>query len=146
MMQQELPESLNWLSERVIGCAIEVHRTLGGGLLESVYEAAMCHELTLQGIPFACQAGFVGAYKGQPMPPLRIDLLVDNCLIIELKAVQKVEDAHLAQLVSYLVLAHKPVGLLINFSAPTILKGLHRRINSKALLHSSTNPPSASSA
>lgn len=143
-MQQELPDSLNRLSERVIGCAIEVHRTLGGGLLESVYEAAMCHELGLQDIPFAYQVGFVGLYKRQPMPPLRIDLLVDNCLIIELKAVQKVEDTHLAQLVSYMALANKPVGLLINFSAPTVLKGLHRRINSKAL--STTTLPSASSA
>jgi GxxExxY protein len=143
-MQQELPDSVNRLSERVIGCAIEVHRTLGGGLLESVYEAAMCHELGLQGIPFARQVGFVGLYKDQPMPPLRIDLLVDGCLIIELKAVQKVEDTHLSQLVSYLVLANKPMGLLINFSAPTIIKGLHRRINSKALL--TPTHPSASSA
>lgn len=145
-MQVELPDSLNRLSERVIGCAIEVHRTLGGGLLESVYEAALCHELAIQEIQFARQIGFVGLYKGQPMPPLRIDLLIDDCLILELKAVQKVEDTHLAQLVSYMVLANKPMGLLINFSAPTILKGLHRRINSKALVLSSTSPPSASSA
>ncbi len=140
-MHQELPDNLNRLSERVIGCAIEVHRALGGGLLESVYEAAMCHELRIQSIPFACQVGFVGSYKGQPMPPLRIDLLVDDSLIIELKAVQKIEETHLAQLVSYMSLAHKPVGLLINFSAPTILKGLHRRINSRAL-----SPPSPLSA
>lgn len=145
-MKQELPESLNRLSERVIGCAIEVHRTLGGGLLESVYEHALCHELGLQGIPFACQVGFVGEYKGNPLPPLRIDLLVGDCLILELKAVQKVEETHLAQLVSYMVLANKPMGLLINFSAPTVLKGLHRRINSKALAFSSPTPPSASSA
>ena len=143
-MKQELPDSLNRLSERVIGCAIEVHRTLGGGLLESVYENALCHELDLQGVRYACQVGFVGEYKGKALPPLRIDLLVEDCLILELKAVQKVEDTHLAQLVSYMVLANKPMGLLINFSAPTVLKGLHRRINSKALLPQT--PSSASSA
>lgn len=131
-MQSELPESLNALSHRVIGCAIEVHRELGPGLLESVYEAALCYELEQSGIRVESQISFMGEYKGKPLPAQRIDLLVDNQIILELKSVRAVEDSHLAQLVSYLLLMNKPLGLLINFNAPTIQKGLHRRINSRA--------------
>ncbi|MGJ8637347.1 MAG: GxxExxY protein [Phycisphaerales bacterium] len=132
----ELPESLNSLSHRVIGCAIEVHRELGVGLLESVYEAALCYELEQQGVGVARQISFSGEYKGRPLPLQRIDLLIEDQIVVELKAVRGVEDAHLAQLVSYLLLMRKPLGLLINFNAPTIQKGLHRRINSKAIQRS----------
>ena len=115
-------------------CAIEVHRELGPGLLESVYEAALCFELEHAGIEFKQQVSFIGQYKGHQLPPQRIDLLIENQIILELKSTRAVEDAHLAQLVSYLLLMNKPLGLLINFNAPTIQKGLHRRINSKAAI------------
>ncbi len=132
MNRVELSPSLNQLSHEIIGCAIEVHRELGPGLLESVYEAALCYELKLAGIQFTQQVSFKGQYKGNPLPPQRIDLLIENQIILELKSTRAVEDAHLAQLVSYLLLLNKPLGLLINFNAPTIQKGTHRRINSKA--------------
>ena len=133
MDRLDIPESLNQLSHDVIGCAIEVHRELGPGLLESIYESALCNEFELAGVQYAQQFSFVGDYKGNQLPPQRIDLLVENQLILELKAVSAVNDLHLAQLVSYLRLANKPLGLLINFHAPTIKKGTYRRINSKAL-------------
>jgi len=133
MGHEELPPSMNELSRRIIGAAIEVHRELGTGLLESVYESALCAELDLEGVAHTRQAGFVGAYKGTPLPPQRIDLVVEDTVIVELKAVRAVEDAHLAQLVSYLRLTRRPLGLLINFHAPTIKQGVHRRINSAAL-------------
>ncbi len=129
----DIPESLNQLSHDVIGCAIEVHRELGPGLLESIYESALCQEFDHAGIQHTQQFSFVGQYKGSQLPPQRIDLLIENQLILELKAVSAVNDLHLAQLVSYLRLANKPLGLLINFHAPTIKKGTYRRINSKAL-------------
>ena len=133
MTQFEVSQSLNQLSHQVIGCAIEVHRELGPGLLESIYEAALCQEFDQAGLQYAQQHSFVGQYKGNQLPPQRIDLLIENQLILELKAVSAVNDLHLAQLVSYLRLANKPLGLLINFHAPTIKKGTYRRINSKAL-------------
>ena len=141
MEHTELPESMNELSRRIIGAAIEVHRELGTGLLESVYEAALRHELEHAGIYYQYQSSFVGQYKGRQLPPQRIDLLVDNQIIVELKAVQAVDDAHLAQLVSYLRLTHKPLGLLINFHAPTIKQGTHRRINSRVIPTPNTPPP-----
>lgn len=133
MDRVDVPEELNQLTHQVIGCAIEVHRTLGPGLLESIYEAALCQEFEQAGLEYAQQHSFVGEYKGKQLPPQRIDILVNGNLILELKAVSAVNDLHLAQLVSYLRLANKPLGLLINFHAQTIQKGTHRRINSKAL-------------
>jgi GxxExxY protein len=133
MTRIEIPHELNDLSHRVIGCAIEVHKELGPGLLESVYEAAMGVELRREGIQFAQQITIASDYKGTPLPPQRIDLLVESQLILELKAVRAVDDLHLAQLVSYLRLTNKPLGLLINFHAPTIQKGTHRRINSRVI-------------
>lgn len=145
----ELPEHLNQVSHRVIGCAIEVHRELGVGLLESVYEAALCAEFDRAGLGYARQTPFVGEYRGHPLPPQRIDLMVEDQIIVELKAVRGVDDLHLAQLLSYLRLTGKPLGLLINFHAPTIQKGTYRRINSKVVRSpnsSIASPPSASSA
>jgi len=133
MDRVDVPEELNQLTHQVIGCAIEVHRTLDPGLLESVYESALCHELELANIRYTQQVSFTGQYKGKPLPQQRLDLLIENQLILELKAIRAIEDNHLAQLTSYLYLANKPLGLLINFHAPTIKKGTYRRINSKAL-------------
>jgi len=131
--RRELSEDVNEISERVIGCAIEVQRTLGPGLLESVYETALCHELMLARMSYARQVSHCGDYKGVSLPVQRFDLVIEDTIIVELKAVKAVEDAHLAQLVSYIRLANKPLGLLINFNAPTIAKGTYRRINSSVL-------------
>lgn len=133
MERIELPLVLNQLSHQVIGCAIEVHKELGPCLLESVYEVAMCVELEQAGTQYAQQLSIASEYKGTPLPPQRIDLLIEGQLILELKAVRAVGDLHLAQLVSYLRLTNKPLGLLINFHAPTIQKGTHRRINSRVV-------------
>ena len=149
MDRVELPEVLNQISHRVIGCAIEAHRELGIGLLESVYEEALCAELDRAKIRYERQVGFVCEYKGRPLPPQRIDVLVEDQIIVELKAVRSIDDLHLAQLVSYLRLTNKPLGLLINFHAPTIKDGTYRRINSKVIRVPNSftpNPPSASSA
>lgn len=131
--QAEVPNWINELSERVIGCAIEVQRSLGPGLLEAIYETAMCRELELAGLRFSRQLSHVGEYEGVSLPEQRLDLVVEDVVVIELKAVKAVDDAHLAQLVSYLRLTNRPLGLLINFNAPTIVKGTYRRINSPAL-------------
>lgn len=133
MNRIELPTALNQISHQIIGCAIEVHKELGIGLLESVYESALCEEFDRAGISYQQQVGFVGEYNGKQLPPQRIDLLVENDIILELKAVRAVDDLHLAQLVSYLRLTNKPLDLLINFHAPTIQNGTHRRINSKVI-------------
>lgn len=149
MERKELPEHLNQISHRIIGCAIEVHRELGVGLLESVYEAAVCAEFDRAGIRYARQLPFVGEYRGRPLPPQRIDLMVEDQVIVELKAVRAVDDLHLAQLLSYLRLTGRPLGILINFHAPTIQKGTYRRVNSKVVRTPNAfnhTPPSASSA
>lgn len=96
MDRVDVPEKLNQLTHQVIGCAIEVHRELGPGLLESIYEAALCQELEQDGIQYAQQHAFVGEYKGNLLPPQRIDLLIENQLILELKAVTAVNDLRLA--------------------------------------------------
>ena len=128
---RELEPWINALSERVIGAAIEVHRELGPGLLESIYEQALCRELQLGGVPFERQATLPASYKGELLDSfLRLDLVVSQTIIVELKAVDVILPIHEAQLLSYLKLAHKPLGLLINFHAPTLKQGLKRLIRS----------------
>ena len=129
----EIPDSLNKLSERVIGCAIEVHRVLGPGLLERLYEDALVHELQLQDLQVRRQVPVQLDYKGVMLTGQRLDLVVEHRLVIELKAVESVSDLHLAQLLSYLRVGNLPLGLLINFNVPLLKKGIHRRVNSAAL-------------
>ena len=117
------------LSDQIIGAAIEVHRELGPGLLESTYQACLAHELSLRGIPFVSQLDLPLTYKGvQPDVGYRIDLLVDDKIIVELKAVERVTPIHEAQLLTYLRLLKKPVGLLLNFSVPVLRDGITRRV------------------
>jgi GxxExxY protein len=144
--RSEVPDWVNRLSERVIGCAIEVQRTLGPGLLEAVYEAALCYELRQIDLRYAQQVSFFGGYKGIALPMQRFDLVIEDTIIVELKAVRAVEDMHLAQLVSYIKLANKPLGLLINFNAPTIARGTYRRVNSACKPLSNPSAASATSA
>ena len=115
------------LSNRVIGCAIEVHRSLGPGLLESTYEQCLAHELNLSGIPFQPQWPLPVEYKGKRLEcGYRVDLLVEERLIVELKATQSIVGVHEAQLLTYMRLAQIKVGLLINFNVELLKTGIKR--------------------
>jgi GxxExxY protein len=113
----------------VIGAAIEVHRQKGPGLLESIYERCLLRELELQSVPAACQKIVRIEYKGLVFDePLRFDLLVDDCLLVELKAVEVLHPGSKAQLFSYMKLLDVPLGLLINFHEPVLKNGISRMI------------------
>jgi GxxExxY protein len=117
------------LTEKVIGAAIEVHRELGPGLLESAYEAALAHELGMRGVCFARQKEMPVRYKGFLIEVgYRLDILVEDAVIVELKAVTEMHPIYEAQLITYLRLAGCRVGLLINFNVPRLMDGLTRRV------------------
>jgi len=125
----------NPLSYKVIGAAIEVHRTLGGpGLLESIYESVLCHELSLQGLKIQCQVPVEVCYKGIKIrDPLFIDILVEDRIIVEAKAIEKDHPIHEVQLLTYLWMTGLRLGLLINFGSKQIKEGIKRVINSDSL-------------
>jgi len=115
------------ITNRIIGCAIEVHRALGPGLLESVYEACLAFELTKIGFKVDRQRSLPVKYKGLAFDEgFRIDLLVEDKVIVELKCVEKVLPVHEAQLYTYLKLSDKKTGLLINFFSKVLKDGLKR--------------------
>lgn len=115
------------LSKRVIGCAIEVHRALGPGLLEATYEHCLAHELTLAGIPFRLQHPLPVQYKGTRLDcGYRVDMLIDDKLIVELKSVDAIKGIHEAQLMTYMRLAGVKTGLLINFNVRVLRTGIKR--------------------
>jgi GxxExxY protein len=117
------------LSAEVIGAAIEVHRQKGPGLIESIYERGLLRELQLRSIPATTQKIVRVEHKGLVFDePLRFDLLVDNCLLIELKAVEAVHPSSKAQPFSYMKLLDLPIGLLINFHEPVLKNGIFRMI------------------
>jgi len=118
------------ISHEIIGAAIEVHRLLGPGLLETVYEAALCRELSLRKIPFVRQKRLPIAYKGQLLEcEFRLDLVVSEAVIVEVKAVEKIIPVHRAQLLSYLRLHRAWLGLLLNFHQEVLRDGIHRVLN-----------------
>lgn len=120
----------NQISEAVIAGAIEVHRHLGPGLLEAVYEEALCHELSLRQISLQRQLPVPIRYKDVSLgTQLRLDLLVDDKVIIELKSVENVQPLHKVQLLTYLRLSDKRLGLLINFNVPVLKDGIARVVN-----------------
>ena len=120
----------NALSRGVIGAAIEVHRILGPGLLESVYRQALMREMTLRQIPFQAEVAIPARYKGLVFEAgYRMNLLVGNRLIVELKVVDKLLPVHEAQLLSYLRLTNKRLGLLINFNVAVLKNGIKRIAN-----------------
>jgi len=121
-----LDAKLEDAAHRVIGAAIEVHRNLGPGFLESVYEEALAVELELQGIGFARQVVFAVDYKGRSVGEGRLDLLIVGELIVELKAVESFAPIHMAQVLSYLKANKKRLGLLINFNVPVLKEGIKR--------------------
>jgi len=114
------------LTEKIIGAAIEVHRVLGPGLLESIYEAALCHELSLCGIEFRCQVAVDVNYKGLCIQGQRLDVLVANEVILELKSITKLPDVALAQTLSYLKATGLKRALLINFGERLLKDGIRR--------------------
>ncbi|TWT01259.1 GxxExxY protein [Reyranella sp. CPCC 100927] len=116
------------LTDRVIGLAIDVHRALGPGLLESAYEACLCRELELANIRFKRQVPLPIDYKGLRLEAYRLDIVVDDCLILEIKAVERLIPIHEAQLLTYLKLSKLKVGLLLNFGAPMLKEGIKRLI------------------
>lgn len=118
------------LSYRVIGCALEVYKTLGPGLLESIYEKALLQELTANGLEAQSQVPVQIDYKGKDLGDgLRMDILVEDRLIIELKSVEVLLPVHYKQLLTYLKLTGKKVGLLINFNVENLMDGIHRVVN-----------------
>lgn len=117
------------LTEKVIGAAIEVHRILGPGLLESIYQKAMCHELSLRGLTCIPQQRVPVIYKGAELgEDLKMDVLVENQLVLELKAVDALHPIHQAQLLTYLRLTGFRIGLLINFNVRLLKDGIKRMI------------------
>jgi len=117
------------LSNRVIGCAIEVHRNLGPGLLESTYEQCLAHEMKLTEISFKIQHPLPVEYKGIKLDcGYRIDLFVEDSLIIELKSVERILPIHQAQLLTYMKLSGTSVGLLINFNVEYLKNGIKRMV------------------
>jgi len=121
---------INNLTGEVIGAAIEVHKTLGPGLLESIYEECLCKELELRSIPYKRQQELPVEYKGFKLNSMyRLDIVVAKELIVELKACDSIQPIHEAQLLTYLKLMGIKVGLLINFNVPVLKDGIKRLVN-----------------
>ena len=123
---REPSHHLDQLAHAVIGAAIEVHRHLGPGLLEPLYEEAFCLEMTERQIPFERQLKVPISYKGHPIGNSKLDLLVDDELIVEIKAVERLAPIHSAQLISYLRIKGLQLGLLINFNVLLLKEGIKR--------------------
>ena len=125
-----MDENINRLTGEIIGAAIEVHRTLGPGLLESAYEECLCRELEIREVVFERQKELPIQYKGAKLDcGYRLDIVVANTVILELKACEKLEPIHEAQLLTYLKLTGLKVGLLINFNVPVLTNGIKRISN-----------------
>ncbi len=119
-------DEINALTEKIIGCAIEVHRQLGPGLLESTYEAALCVELADAGMECKQQVIFPILYKGREIGKYRLDLLIEDAVIVEIKSVERTDPIFEAQLLTYLRVTGKRVGLLINFNSRLLKYGIKR--------------------
>ena len=118
---------INFITSKIIGCAIEVHKNLGPGLLESAYEECMIFELKKAGLKTERQIGIPIVYKDIRMDcGYRIDILVDNTVVIELKSVDTLHPVHEAQILTYMKFASKQIGLLINFNVPLLKNGIKR--------------------
>jgi len=127
-----VPEDVELLAQRMIGAAIEVHRLVKPGQQENVYKNAMSHELSLRGIPHACEVPVVIIYKGLVVGEGRIDILIADCLIMELKAVASLSTTHTGQVIAYLQARDLRLGLLMNFNVELMKNGIKRVINTYA--------------
>lgn len=128
----DLPVEIERCSHSIIGCAIEVHRQLGPGLLESIYEDALVYELTEAGLRFERQVEVIIPYKGIALRGQRLDLVVERSVVVELKSITAIQDVHRAQLLSYLRAARLSLGLLLNFNVALLREGIDRIINERA--------------
>lgn len=129
MFDEKIKKDSDILSNKIIGCAIEVHKHLGPGLLESAYESCLCYELSKLSIPFKRQLPLSINYKDVFIEiGYKIDLLVDNLVIVELKCVDEINKIHTAQLLTYLKLSNNWLGLIINFNVTTLKNGIHRLV------------------
>jgi GxxExxY protein len=116
----------NATTDRIIGCAIEVHRELGPGLFEAVYESALCLELRAAGLPFKRQVGVPLLYKGQLISEYRPDLVVDERVIVEVKSIERLHPVHMTQMITYLRVCRLRIGLLVNFNTAALKHGVRR--------------------
>jgi GxxExxY protein len=130
-MKKEPDADLDALAREVYRAALEVHRLLGPGFLESVYEEALCVELGLRRLPYERQVSVAVQYKGRPVGEGKVDVLIGGRLIVELKAVEALNDIHVAQVISYLRATSHQLGLLINFNVPLLKQGIRRVILSR---------------
>lgn len=117
------------MTERILGAAIEVHKILGPGLMESAYEECLCHELNLRGLRFERQMMVPVSYKGVNLDcGYKLDLLIEDTVIPELKCAERITSVHEAQLLTYMKLLTKPVGFIINFNVPVMRAGIVRKV------------------
>jgi len=121
-------EALKRLTERIIGCAIEVHRQLGPGLLKRTYEAALCIELQIAGLNFVRQPVFPVIYKGQVIGEYRLDLILEDTVIVEINSVERFDSIFEAQVLTYLRVTGKEIGLLVNFNSRLLRDGIKRYV------------------
>jgi GxxExxY protein len=117
------------LTEKIIGCAIEVHRVLGPGLPEAVCETALCIEMQLRGIPFKRQVGVPVYYKGELISEYHPDLIIANEVIVEVKSIERIAEVHVAQVRTYLRITSLHVGLIMNFNSATMRAGVKRVVS-----------------
>ena len=126
----ETNKTLDDVTGEIVDAALKLHTGLGPGLLESVYEAVLARDLERRGLPVERQKAIAFEYDGMEFADgFRIDLMVDARVVVEIKSVEKILPVHLKQVLTYLRLTRQPVGLLINFGAPTLKEGLHRVVN-----------------
>jgi GxxExxY protein len=119
-------QEINALTEKIIGCAIQVHKQLGAGLLEAIYESALCVEFDIEGIRYQRQVAIPVKYRGKVIGEHRLDLIVENAVVVELKSVERIEPIFEAQVLTYLKISGKKVGLLINFNSRLLKQGIQR--------------------
>jgi len=128
-MESPTPFESDPLTGRIIGSAIELHRIIGPGLIESIYENALCHELSLRGMTYQQQLEMDVSYKGKIIKGQRIDLIVEGEIVIELKSVSRVHEVVFAQLLSYLKVTGLKRGLILNFGEKRLIDGIRRVSN-----------------
>ena len=123
---EPIPAKAEFAAKQTIGAAIEVHRVLGPGFLEKIYQEALCIELQARGLQFERERPIAVHYRGVAIPGQRVDLIVNTCVVVELKAASKLDSAHDAQLLSYLRTTGLRLGLLLNFNGKTLKDGIRR--------------------
>jgi GxxExxY protein len=132
--------AFNYLTQRIIGAAIEVHRHLGPGLFESIYQECLARELASRQLSFSAQRSSPVLYKGVRLSvSYRLDLVVENVVVVEIKSVAALNAVHQAQTLTYMRIADCPVGLLINFNVPRLIDGVQRLVNARPVMDREAN-------